>query len=263
MQTSVQRSKALRFGSGILEVSTDDGNTWLNLGALKEASMKVSFKISEIVFDNAKLPPKAKIEEAIFSAKLAEIHLANVYNLMTLGVLTLTPGTLATVTNEVLLTATATWNASTPLFLAFPNGNGSAVTITSVDNGVTPLVLNTDYKVIVENGRTAIVRLGANLVIAAGDLTIDYTYTPNASQEILYSDILQSLQRNRFRFTNYDENGKKFGIEIFEWYNKAGFEFTFAADEDTENVMELPIELKAFPVAGTNQLFRIFDEQDA
>lgn len=263
MQTDVQRPKALRFGSGILELSTDNWNTWVNLGALKEASLKVTFKISEIVFDNAKLPPKAKIDEAIFSAKLAEIHLANVYELMKIGVLTLTPGSVQNVVDEVLLEAAAVWNTNTILFLDHKNGNNTAVTISSVDNGVTPLVLNTDYKVVVENGRTGLVRLGANLTIAAGDLTVDYAYTPNASQEILYSDVLTSLQRNRFRFTNYDEFGKAFGMEIFEGYNRAGFEFTFRADEDTENVMEFPIELKAFPVPGTSQLFRIFDEQDA
>ena len=263
MQTSVQRQKALRFGSGILEVSEDNGNTRLNLWALKEGKLWLTFKISEIIFDNAKLPPKAKIEEAIFSARLAEIHLANVYKLMTLWVLTVTPWVLVSVTQEVLLTMGSTWNTETPLFLDNQNWNETAVTITWVNIWVTPLILNTDYKIIVENGRTAIVRIWSNLLIATDDLTIDYTYTPNASQEILYSDILQSLSRNRFRFTNYDEFGKKFGIEIFEWYNKSWFEFTFVADEDTENVMELPIELKAFPVAWTNQLFRVFDEQDA
>jgi hypothetical protein len=97
---------------------------------------------------------------------------------------------------------------------------------------------------------------------ATGVITADYTYTPLANRTQLYQDIIKTLSRNRFKFVNTDSNGKEFGIEFYEGYNRAGIEATFQPDETTDDAMNLPIEIKAFPVAGSQNLFRIFDEQD-
>lgn len=258
MQTTVQNANALRFGSGILQISQDNGNNWKNLGALKEATLKYDFKISEIVFDNAKLPPKAKINEVIFSAKLAEIDLVNIYALMSVGAYTATPGTLVTVTLETLVEVGAVWNDKTLLKIPNGNGVGTAVTITALKNNATDI---TDYEVVVVDGETYLLNSsGANVTALTNGIRVSYTYTPNEMVQILYSDVLQYLATNRFRFVNTNEAGQEFGIEIFEGYNRSGIELLFRGDDDTENVMELPIELKAYPTSS-NQLFRIFDEQ--
>ena len=262
MQNTVQNSKALRFGSGVLEVSSDAGNTWLNLGALKEGTLKYDFKISEIVFDNAKIPPKAKINEVLFSAKLAEVNVSNVYKLMSLGVLTSTPGTLVSPADEVQQLAGYVWKAKTMIKLLHSNGAGTVITPSAVKNNATTLTSGTDYEVVLINGETYLLNCSGSDITATGlGLRASYSYTPNEMVQILYSDVLQTLATNRFRFVNTDENGKKFGIEMYEGYNKAGFELAFRGDDDTENVMELPIELKAYPSGVNSNLFRIFDEQ--
>lgn len=132
-QTTVQRSKSLRFGSGVLERSLDNGATWLNLGALKNAKLAVTTKISEIMFDNAKLPPKEKIDEVVFSANLGEVNLQNIYDLNSQGAITLTPASPVTVTAEVIQ-ASGTWATGAIVFLAYHNGDGTQNTITNLKN---------------------------------------------------------------------------------------------------------------------------------
>lgn len=67
----------MRFGSGVLSMSSDDGATWVNLGAIKDANMSVTKSIIEVVMDNARMAPKVRIDEAVFSANLYEIALEN------------------------------------------------------------------------------------------------------------------------------------------------------------------------------------------
>jgi len=52
-------------------------------------------------------------------------------------------------------------------------------------------------------------------------LDADYSYTPLARKEQLYRDIIKTLATNRFKFENTDEDGKVFGIEFYEGYNRA------------------------------------------
>lgn len=259
-QTNVQNHKALRFGSGVLEVSSDDGNTWVNVGALKEGQAKFDLSVSEIKFDNAKLPPKAKINEFIFSAKLGEINLATIYKLISIGTFTATPGTAETETDKTLVPTGGIWKKGELIKIQDKNANGTAVNVTALKNNSTAI---TDYEVVLQNGETYLLNTGSSNLTANGanGINATYTFTPAEAVQILYKDLLENLSTNRFRFVNTDENGKKFGIEIYEGYNRAGVELLFRPDDDVENVMELPIELKAYPVSGSNNLFRIFDEQ--
>jgi hypothetical protein len=48
------------------------------------------------------------------------------------------------------------------------------------------------------------------LTSQAGVLDANYKYTPLASKEQLYKDIIKSLATNRFKFVNTDEDGKEF-----------------------------------------------------
>lgn len=256
MQNSVQKVKSVRFGSGTLKMSSDDGASWVNLGALKDANLNVTKSIIEVVMDNAKMPPKVKIDEAVFSCNLYEIALENLQAIDGMAVYSTVNATLQTVVGEAHGTG---WTINTPIKANFKNANNTAVGAIVVKNNSTTLTLNTDYRTFVgADGYTYILPVTAQ----TGAITFGYTYTPLASKEQLYRDIVKTLATNRFKFVNVDEDGKEFGVEFYEGYNRAGIDATFLPDDTTDDALNIPIEIKAYPVSGSQNLFRIFDEQD-
>jgi len=255
MQNSVQKIKSVRFWSGILSISADDWATWVNLGALKDANLNVSKSISEIVVDNAKLPPKVKIDEAVFSANLYEVDLENFQTIDWLATYSSVDTTPVAVVGEALGTG---WTIDTPIKLENKNWDNTEVASITIDEDWSALVLDTDYRVYVDWGYTYILPMTAQ----TGVLDADYTYTPIVSSQQLFQDIIKTLATNRFKFENTDENWKVFGIEFYEGYNRAGIEATFLPDDTTDDAMNIPIEIKAYPVTWSQNLFRIYDEQN-
>lgn len=256
MQNSVQKVKSVRFGSGTLSISTDGGSSWTNLWALKDANLNVTKSIIEVVMDNAKMPPKVKIDEAVFSANLYEIVLENLQAIDGISTYTTVDGSPTSVTGEALGTG---WTVDTPIKLANKNGDNTEVGSIVIDADGSPLTLDTDYRVYVwSDGYTYIYPLTAQ----TGVLDADYSYTPLASKEQLYKDVVKTLATNRFKFVNVDEDGKEFGVEFYEGYNRAGIDATFLPDNTTDDALNIPVEIKAYPVTGSQNLFRIFDEQD-
>jgi len=256
MQTSVQKPKSVRFGSGILYVSQDDGVTWINLGGLKDATLTATPSIIEVVLDNARLPAKHKREEVLFSANIYEVALDNLQIIDGVATYSSTDDTPVSITGEALGTG---WTVDTPIKLANKNGDDTEVASIIIDADATPLVLDTDYRVYVwTDGFTYIYPLTAQ----TGVLDADYTYTPLALKQQVYRDIIQTLSTNRFKFENTDEDGKIFGIEFYSGYNRAGLTAVFLPDDTTDDAMNIPIEIKAEEIPVTNNLFRIYDQQD-
>lgn len=257
MQNSVQRVKSVRFWSGILSLSTDGGGSWINLGAIKDANLNVTKSIIEVIMDNAKMPPKVRIDEAVFSASIYEFVLENLQSIDGIATYSTVAGTLQTVTSEAHGTG---WTINTPIKTNYKNANNTIVGSIVVKSGATTLTLSTDYRTFVgADGYTYILPVTAQV----GAITFGYTYTPNASKEQLFKDVVKTLATNRFKFENTDENGKIFGIEFYEGYNRAGIDATFLPDDTTDDALNMPIEIKARPVTGSQNLFRIYDEQDA
>lgn len=206
--------------------------------------------------DNAKMPPKVKIDEAVFSANLYEIVLENLQAIDGISTYTTVDGSATPVTGEALGTG---WTVDQPIKLANKNGDNTEVASIVIDADGSPLTLDTDYRVYVgSDGYTYIYPLTAQTDV----LDADYTYTPLASKEQLYRDVVKTLATNRFKFVNVDEDGKEFGVEFYEGFNRAGIDATFLPDDTTDDALNIPIEIKAYPVTGSQNLFRIFDEQD-
>lgn len=91
------------------------------------------------------------------------------------------PGTPVNVIAE-LLCGDFTPTNTAGLVVAFKNYNETNVTSVAVKSGGTPLVLNTDYKIVLgSDGYTHIVPLIAN----TGVITIDYTYTPAVAAYVM------------------------------------------------------------------------------
>lgn len=255
MQTSIQKPESIRFGSGRLDVYSVSAGQWINLGAIKEGKVTVTKSLVELVTDNTKATPKVKINEAILSANLYEVALDKMQLIDGMADYITVDGTPVTVTGEEVGTAII---AGVPFSLDHKNGDNTLATSIEIKKDGTALVLNTDYRVFLDGGQTRILPI----VSHTGTITADYVYTPLASRQQIYKDVQKSLAMNRFRFVNTNADGKEFGVEIYQGYNAAGIEATFQPDSSTDDALSIPIEIKAFPVAVSNNMFRIFDEQD-
>lgn len=259
MQNTIQKTAALRFWSGILSVSTDDGATYTNLWGLKDAKVTVKKKIKEMVLDNARMPPKIKIEEIKLSATLYEIVLANLNSIDGFADYSSVTGSATPVTAEAKGTG---WTIGKPIRLNYKNGANTQVASIVVKAGGSALTVSTNYVIYVGDGTNG--DLGYTYVVpvtaSALAITVDYSYTPYQRNEQLFKDVEKYLSTNRFKFVNLDANGKEFGIEFYKGYNVGDTEFAFKSDDDTD-AMGLWIEIKAFP-NSSNAFMRIWDEQN-
>lgn len=252
MQTTIQKSSAIRVGSVKLEVGSDL-LSMVNVGALRGVSWKQKGKTDEIVFDNTEKIKKFS-DGNIFSlvATLCEIEWSNIqaFNDGQI-VVTNNAGTLQTVTAEAHGTG---WTIGQPIRATYKNGNNTIVGSIVVKSGATTLTLNTDYRTYVADGSngvsgyTYIVPLTAQ----AGAITFGYTYTPNASKTITFN-ATGTKQGKYIRITNTDENGKTQVFTMSGTSNINPIEISFASDNEA-NVSEMPIELEGTVVS-------IVDEQ--
>lgn len=254
MQNTIQKANSIRFGSGILYVSQDNWSSWINLWWLKDAKLNYEKLIIEVVVDNAKLPPKSKPWDVVFSANLYEVALDNLQIIDGVATYSTTSASPVSITGEALWTW---WTVDNPIKLKNKNGDNTEVDNIVIDADGSPLTLNTDYRVYLMDWYTYILPLTSQSWV----LDADYDYTPLANKQQIYQDIIKTLATNRFKFENTDWDGKKFVIEFYEGYSTSGIEATFLPDETTDDAMNIPLEIKAYPSTNQN-LFRIYDEQD-
>lgn len=93
-----------------------------------------------------------------------------------------------------------------------------------------------------------------------GVITADYTYTPHASKTYTISDVVKLVTFYEVEFINTDENGKLFRITLPKAYTGGNFEFGFASDDAIDEVMKLPLTMKAYP-DDDGVMVQIYDEQ--
>jgi hypothetical protein len=117
-------------------------------------------------------------------------------------------------------------------------------------------VLNTDYSVFVLDGYTYINPITAQ----AGVLDADYTYTPNVTQTITFSDLSKLVSYYEVQFVNTDENGDEFKMIIPKAYSTENLTLNFVSDDAIDETMKIPVKLKAFP-DDNNVMLQIIDEQ--
>jgi hypothetical protein len=141
------------------------------------------------------------------------------------------------------------------------NGDNTVVSSIVVKNGATTLTLGTDYAVVLENGKTGIVRVGTALTLSGIGLNIGYTYTPNAKNVYTYSDIIRAISLYEAKFVNTDENGKKFSVTIPKGYNVGNLSFAFSSDDKLDEAMTYPLEFEAYP--DQNNVMLILEDEQA
>ena len=133
------------------------------------------------------------------------------------------------------------------------NGDNTVVASITVKGGGSTLSLNTDYRIFVGDGSNG--ELGYTFITPitsqAGAITADYTYTPNASKKIVFSDSGTKTLKV-MRISNTDENGKIFKIDIENATNFSAPVITFAGD-DADDVAVLPITFQGDVVEITDE----------
>lgn len=197
MQTTVQNSNTIRMGS--VKFSADFGQGYVDLGALKNASLKVTKQKTELTFDNAKATPKVKILEAILSAELYEISLEAIRNINGIGEFSSIDNTQQSKTQ---LIKAGSLKANEALVLEGQNADGSELTMTSVtyDKGGANTAWNktTNYSFTKVGGKQAIIFKAE----VDKDVELVYNYTPAKSKELLFRDVITNQSLSKYKFEN-------------------------------------------------------------
>lgn len=241
-QTTIQVTKAIRKGS----VRVMIGNSLASLvdvGALRNPIFTSLAENQAIKFDNVDDLSKFVLGKRVkITFDLAEINFDNMA-ILDGGILNLTSvaGSATPVTGEAKGTG---WTQGTPIKLNNKNGANTVVSsIVVKENGVT-LVLNTDYRVYVGDGANGTLGYTYIVPVSARTLaiTVDYSYTPNASKKLTFNDSGTKALKY-MRLVNTDENGKEFRIDIGDGTNFAPMSVDFAGDAQ-DDVAILPVDFQ-------------------
>lgn len=263
IQTSVQDSRTIRFGSAKFEVGADLGSL-VNLGAMRDIKFEENFDRVKLMSDNAgEINAGIRNHAAAIEGNLMEIDLTKLNTIRGgLDNYSAVAAAPISVLDEVVV-LTLTNNKR----LINKNGAGTVVTGIVITNSAASVtyVLNTDYTVSVDaDGYTVIARIAAGAITSAQSLKVDYTYTPNTAK-ILASGGKITLSDRVVRITNSNDLGKIFRITIYKSQTSNGITIELPADEDEDPAMTLIRMEGKLDVSRTagDQLFEIYDEQGA
>jgi hypothetical protein len=250
-QTTIQKTAAIRKGAVQVQIGNDFASL-VDIGALRKPVIKSLVENQSIKFDNvSELRKFVNGKRIEMSFDLAEINLTNMATLDA-GLVTL--ATVAAAPVAVAGEAKGTgWVIGKPIKLNNKNGANTVVSSIVVKANGSALVLTTNYLVFVADGTNG--ELGATYItpVTANALAItaDYSYTPNASKQLTFSDNGTKTMKV-MRIINTDENSKKFQIDIENATNFSAPTITFAGDDD-EDVAILPITFQGDIVNITDE----------
>ena len=253
-QTTIQASKTIRKGSVRVYVGANFSSL-VDVGALRNPVFKSLAEDQAVKFDNvADLNKFVNGQRASISFDLAEVNFDNIA-VLDGGILTL--ATVAGTPVAVVAEAHGTgWTIGQPIGCTFKNGDNSIVASIVVKSGATTLALTTDYKTYVGDGSngTKGVTYITPVSAQAGAITFGYSYTPNASKKITFSDS-GTKTLNVMRIVNTDENDKQFKIDIQNGTNFTPISVNFASD--------IKDDVAILPISFQGDIVEWVDEQGA
>lgn len=241
-QTTIQVTNAIRKGSVRVLVGPSLASL-VDVGALRNPIFTSMAENQAIKFDNVDDLSKFVLGKKVkITFDLAEINFDNMA-VLDGGILNLTTvaSTPVAVTGEAKGTG---WTVATPIRLNNKNGANTIVSsIVVKENGVT-LTVSTDYKTYVGDGTNGTLGYTYIVPVTARTLaiTVDYSYTPNASKKLTFNDSGTKTLKY-MRLVNTDENGKEFRIDIGEGTNFAPMSVDFAGDAQ-DDVAILPVDFQ-------------------
>jgi hypothetical protein len=261
-QTTVQRPDAVRFGSMKIELG-DSEAALIDVGALKDVVIQEQWELVKIIGGNVgEIKTKIKNHKAIVSFNWQEYDL-EAANAIRGGIDTYTPvaAEAVPVTGEAHGTG---WTVGTPIKLNHKNGANTEVAAITVKGGGSALVADTDYSVYVADGSNG--SLGYTYIVPltaqAGAITVDYTYTPNASKTLSTGGKVE-IGYKVMRLTNTNEDGKKYEVTIYKASNANGINLNLPNDDD-DGAWETPVTIEGVCDATRtvgDQLLKIVDQQ--
>ncbi len=243
-QTTIQVRKSIRKGSVRVLVG-DNFGALVDVGALRNPVFKSLVEQQSIEFDN--VDPLAKFvkgKRVQITFDLAEINFENMA-ILDGGILDLTPNAGSLVAGEVQLVVDGDWAYNKFVKIEHQNGDGTTIVVNSVTAATDgALVADTDYYLGQnEAGEWGIFIVdSATVTTESQNISVDYDYTPNASNTITFADQGNKVLKV-MRIINTDEDGKTFKIDIEEGTNFAPISLTFAADS-ADDVAILPVDFQ-------------------
>lgn len=244
-QTSIQKTNAIRYGSGILSMGASTASL-TNLGAIRDLVFRLDKEDIEIDFDNTDPIQKFRFGDRVtVTCLLAELD-GDSLALLDAGWITVgtTAGTPVAGATQTL--SSGSWNYNNFYKITNQNGDGSAVTINSVTGGTDGALSDGDgfHFGQDENGNYGIYMgdVASELTTESQDIVIDYDYTPNASKDLTFTSFGTKTTKY-VRIVNTNAAGNTFQIDMEECTNMKPLELSFPGDEG-EDVMMYEIEIK-------------------
>ena len=267
-QTTAQNPNDIIIGSAKAEYSTDNGNSFVNVGIGDTFAFTEDITPLDSSPDNGTAPNNLKgvaSQKGTVSGNLWEYVLSKI-NAIRGGIDLLTTVASSLVSGEVQTVASGDWSYDIPITLAGQNQSGLVPTINSVTLGTDgAIVEDTDYSVVKNpNGSWAIaIRDSATVTTEDQTVAIDTDYTPSAS-ETLSTGGLSSMTPIWWRFTNLvpdiadaadaaanagiSEDDQIYRRTIYDFYSctvNAGDSSNFKSKDDTSPEVPYALSLLA------------------
>jgi len=264
-QTTVQESRAIRFGSGKVEVGESEQNL-INLGAMRDIQFEELWERVRVMSDNAgTVNVGIREHRAAVQGNLMEINLENLA-LIRGGLDTYTVEDGTTVTDHDQVVTAGSWQLDKLIlfeYQSYSNGEKVKPANLSVTGNGTSYTEDTDFYVAQDaQGNFGIVVLDTTDTDVEHTLTLNHDYTP-AEKKVLESGGKITISPRVVKVTNTNEEGKEFSITVFKAEVENGINIEFPADDEEDPAMtEIRLEGEVDQSRDPGkQLFKITDEQ--
>lgn len=238
-QTTIQDATAIIRGSGMIEFNAVSASpTWpVKVGAVSGLSLEEQIEEGKEENDNC-TPDTFFVKRNFKLAFTKHEALSQAFHELirgTLDTVTETAGSLVSGATQVLVSGA--WATNTFYPIEHQNGDGSAISITSVVGTVdSTLAANDDYDLVVVDGVYGIVLQdfspATTLSTLSQNITITYSYTPNASWTAK-GGANSTIPRVMCRITTENGGTTFYWIGYYGRITK-GLNFPFAKDDDAD-----------------------------
>ena len=211
-----------------MEISTDNGSTWLDVGVMMDGfSATYDYSVSEVEFGNAENPdPQAKNLKLSLSPSELVSWDSQVVEQLSAGLITRTVVAGTLVSGEDQVVASGDWEFGKGILLTGQNATGTAPTINSVTGSVDGLAAADDYTLVKLPGGWYLQPLdGTNFTTEAQSLTINTDYTPAAGYNLSSGTSSKVLVPYWVRFTHYTDDALTtydYSLDAYRVYPNAG-----------------------------------------
>ena len=255
-QTTIQKEDSIRFGSGKIEAGLTAGSL-IDIGAIRGLAFNDMEENVEIKFDNVDpLDYFKNGDRGSFAFTMNEVDF-DTLDLFKKGKYTKTniAGTPVIGASQAIDGSGFDFNDF--ILLENQNGDGSALSITSVTGSVDGLlVADTDYALVKDGqGRYGIAIIdSATVTVMAQTFTVIYDYTPNSAKKLV-PNAFGKKQHIFVKLTHTNTQGKTWVIDMEQVTDIAQSSYPFPAD-DGDDVMSVEVTLEG-------KVTKMIDEQSA